>query len=64
MRSILLTQSGLPQLFESSYRPGDYWIDTNELRRQLVALNKLQSVASASKTGLLAHQKEFASYPL
>jgi non-heme chloroperoxidase len=54
---------------------GDYWIDTNELRRQLIALNKLLSAASASKTvdeivkelpnyekELLAHQKELASY--
>ena len=54
---------------------GDYWIDTNELRRQLIALNKLQGAASASKTvneiveelpnyekELLAHQKELASY--
>ena len=54
---------------------GDYWIDTNELRRQFNALNKLLGVASASKTvneivqelpnyekELLAHQKELASY--
>lgn len=54
---------------------GDYWIDTNELRRHLIALNKLQSAVSASKTineiakempnyekQLLTHQKELASY--